>query len=164
AGLAALEAQDERGGGGQGTHVGRVRGDGERQHHLAPRVGHRAVERPGRTRPLTQEAQLARHVPRPARHLVVLGAYDRHVTIAARRPWLSARQDGHGVAARAERLDQDARLLLDAPDLAVARAEEGDPHRSPLSALAAPVPGAVQSSAWRLYIPKRTKMSHYPKS
>src|SRR5207253_7894274 len=33
---------------------------------------------------------------------------------------------------------------------AVARAEEGDPHRSPLSARAAPVPGAGQSWAWRL--------------
>src|SRR5213079_1102421 len=74
----------------------------------------------------------------------------RSVRPARRRPRLSARQDGHGVAARAERLDQDARLLLDASDLAVARAEEGDPHRSPLSAHAAPVPGAVQSSAWRL--------------
>src|SRR2546425_9002028 len=48
-----------------------------RQHHLAPRGRHRAAERPGCPRPLTQEAELARHVPRPARHLVVVGAYDR---------------------------------------------------------------------------------------
>src|SRR5438046_76229 len=115
-----------------------------------PFWGTRAAEGPGCARPLTQEAELAGHVPGPAWYLVVLGAYDRHVAVAARRPRLSARQDGHEVAARAERLDQDARLLLDASDLAVARAEEGDPHRSPLSARAAPVPSAVQSWAWRL--------------
>jgi hypothetical protein len=64
------------------------------------------------------------------RELVVRDAHDRHSAERCRGGTRAARQHRDGMPLAAEGGDQPLGLRFDAPDLAVARAEEGDPHRA----------------------------------